>query len=85
MHYTSPAPAMTKYDMTRVIAESLGLPIKHVIADTNKPQTKPGQTERPENTQLSTRSLQDVGIDVGEEKAFAEWWAEWAKVVPRKQ
>ena len=85
MHYTSPAPAMTKYDMTRVIAQSLGLPIDHVKADANKPEVKPGQTERPENTQLSTRSLQDIGIDTREDVGFEAWWAEWAKVVPRKQ
>ena len=76
---------MTKYDMTRTIAESLGLPIKHVIPDTNRPVSKPGQTERPENTQLSTRSLQDIGVDTREDVAFAAWWKEWAKVVPRKQ
>lgn len=85
LHYSSPAPAMTKYDMTRTIAESLGLPIKHVIPDTNRPVSKPGQTERPENTQLSTRSLQDIGVDTREDVAFAAWWKEWAKVVPRKQ
>ena len=85
MHYTSPAPALTKYDMTRIIATALGLPYSHVIPDANKPEVKPGQTERPENTQLSTRSLQDVGIDTREDEAFEGWWKKWAEVVPRKQ
>lgn len=64
--------------MTTIIASSLGLPITHVIPDRNKPETKPGQTERPENTQLGTKALQALGVDVGEEQAFEDWWKVWA-------
>jgi S-adenosylmethionine synthetase len=61
--------------MTKIIAKHLSLPIDHVIADSNKPVVKPGQTERPENTQLSTQSLQDIGIDVREDMTFDSWWS----------
>jgi S-adenosylmethionine synthetase len=60
--------------MTTIIASALNLPIKHVIPDRNKPESKPGQTERPENTQLSTKALHDLGVDVSEEQGFEEWW-----------
>lgn len=75
LHYASPAPALTKYDMTKVIAKHLDLPIKHVIPDANKPQVQPGQTERPENTQLSTASLKEIGIDTREDNSFDAWWS----------
>ena len=74
LHYSSPAPAMTKYDMTKIIAKHLDLPIEHVIPDANKPEVKPGQTERPENTQLSSDSLLELGIDTREDNVFDEWW-----------
>jgi S-adenosylmethionine synthetase len=74
LHYTSPAPSLTKYDMTSTIAAALKLPIDHVIPDRNKPESKPGQTERPENTQLSVKSLKDIGVDTSEETGFEDWW-----------
>jgi S-adenosylmethionine synthetase len=70
---------MTKYDMTVVIAKHLGLPIDHVKADTAKPEVKPGQTERPENTQLSTKSLKEIGIDTREDCVFYQWWGQYIK------
>ncbi|ADV20460.1 dTDP-4-dehydrorhamnose reductase [Cryptococcus gattii E566] len=76
LHYASPAPALTKYDMTRIIAKHLNLPIDHVIKDITVPT---GATPRPENTQLSTKALKELGIDVSEKKAFEDWWAEYVK------
>ncbi|WWC90110.1 dTDP-4-dehydrorhamnose reductase [Kwoniella dendrophila CBS 6074] len=75
LHYATPAPALTKYDMTETISKHLDLPIKHVEKDTNKPG--PNATPRPENTQLSTKALKDLGIDVGESKSFDEWWKDY--------
>lgn len=77
MHYASPAPALTKYDMTKIIAKHLQLPIDHVISDSARPVSKPGQTERPENTQLSTKSLTDIGVDTREDASFDEWWGKY--------
>lgn len=74
LHYSSPAPAMTKYDMTKVIAKHLNLPLDHVTPDADKPIVKPGQTERPENTQLGTDSLVELGIDTREDLTFDEYW-----------
>ena len=74
LHYASPAPALTKWNMTEIIAKALRLPIDHIIRDSAKPQLKPGETERPENTQLSTKSLIEIGVDVSEEKPFDAWW-----------
>nr|XP_018263932.1 dTDP-4-dehydrorhamnose reductase [Kwoniella dejecticola CBS 10117]OBR86090.1 dTDP-4-dehydrorhamnose reductase [Kwoniella dejecticola CBS 10117] len=75
LHYATPSPALTKYDMTVIIAKHLNLPIEHVIQDTNKPG--PDATPRPENTQLSTIALRDLGVDVGEKKSFDEWWRDY--------
>ncbi|WVQ78035.1 dTDP-4-dehydrorhamnose reductase [Cryptococcus sp. DSM 104549] len=74
LHYASPAPALTKYDMTATIAKHLGLPIDHVKKDTSKPV---GGTQRPENTQLSTKVLKELGVDVGEKQSFDAWWASY--------
>lgn len=80
LHYASPAPALTKYDMTKIIAEHLDLPIDHVKPDSARPVSKPGQTERPENTQLSTKSLEELGVDTREDADFETWWAKYIKV-----
>ena len=63
--------------MTKIIAFHLGLPIDHIIPDTEKPVVKPGQTERPENTQLSTKGLKEIGVDTREDEGFAAWWASY--------
>jgi S-adenosylmethionine synthetase len=77
LHYASPAPSLTKYQMTKIIAKHLELPIDHVIPDSEKPVLKPGQTERPENTQLSTTALKDLGVDVREDETFDNWWGKY--------
>ena len=75
LHYSSPH-KMTKYDMTKVIAEHLELPIGHVKADSNAPpKPRAGETPRPGNTELSVKALKDLGIDVSEAKSFKDWWA----------
>ncbi|ORY33749.1 hypothetical protein BCR39DRAFT_519029 [Naematelia encephala] len=74
LHYTSPAPAMTKYDMCTIIAKYLHLPINHIMPQTEKP-TGPGTTERPEDCTLSTTALSDFGIDTREDQVFEQWWS----------
>ena len=76
VHYCSPAPAVTKYDITVIIADALGLPHSHVIKETTVPA---GATSRPENSQLSTKSLTELGVDTTEKVAFADWWKAYVK------
>jgi S-adenosylmethionine synthetase len=65
--------------MTEIIAAHLSLPIHHVIPDASKPIVKAGQTERPENTQLSMKALSELGIDVREDESFGDWWGAYIK------
>ncbi|WVO12809.1 dTDP-4-dehydrorhamnose reductase [Cryptococcus depauperatus] len=74
LHYSSPGPALTKYDMTKIIAKHLKVPIDHVIKDTLVPTDA---TPRPENTQLDTKTLQDLGIDINERQPFDQWWSKY--------
>ncbi|ODO03409.1 dTDP-4-dehydrorhamnose reductase [Cryptococcus wingfieldii CBS 7118] len=76
LHYASPAPMLTKWDMTRIIAKHLNLPIDHITKDTTEPS---GATPRPENTQLSNKALEELGIETREEASFEDWWAAYLK------
>ncbi|KAJ9105040.1 hypothetical protein QFC19_003671 [Naganishia cerealis] len=80
VHFSSQK-GYTKYEMTRLIASFMNLPIDHVIPDTTDPSTLPNQTvQRPGNTQLSVEALEnDVGISAKEDKGFERWWKEWAE------
>jgi S-adenosylmethionine synthetase len=69
---------MTKYEMTEVIAKHLNLPIKHVIANTT-PATGQAAAQRPENAQLSTKKLEEIGVDVNESEGFDSWWKRYAE------
>ncbi|KAJ9093049.1 hypothetical protein QFC21_006540 [Naganishia friedmannii] len=80
VHFSSQK-GLTKYEMTRLIASFLQQPIEQVIPDTTDPAMLPNQTvQRPGNTQLSVRELEDkVGISAKEQKGFEAWWREWAE------
>jgi S-adenosylmethionine synthetase len=69
---------MTKYDMTVIISKHLGLPIDHVVANT-QPPTGAAAAQRPENSQLSTKKLVEIGVDDGEMEGFDAWWKEYCK------
>jgi S-adenosylmethionine synthetase len=69
---------MTKYEMTEIIAKHLNLPIKHVIANTT-PATGQAAAQRPENAQLSTKRLEEIGVDVSESEGFDSWWKRYAE------
>lgn len=62
--------------MTIIIAKHLGLPIDHVVANTAKP-TGEAATQRPENSQLSSKKLNEIGVDPGEAQGFDSWWKEY--------
>ncbi|KAL7422259.1 hypothetical protein Q5752_002905 [Cryptotrichosporon argae] len=76
LHYRSPGPPLTKYDMTRIIGAALGLPIAHVVPQPDKPASG---TERPWNTQLSTAEAEKLGVSVAEDEAFESWWRAYVK------
>ncbi|GMK58800.1 hypothetical protein CspeluHIS016_0602420 [Cutaneotrichosporon spelunceum] len=61
----------TKWDMTKVIAGALNLPIDHITPVSTKPTNG---TERPWNTELSVKSLENAGISTAEAKTFDQWW-----------
>jgi S-adenosylmethionine synthetase len=69
---------MTKYEMTEIIAKHLNLPIKHVIANTT-PATGEAAAQRPENSQLSAKKLEEIGVNVGESEGFDSWWKKYAQ------
>ncbi|WOO85490.1 Methionine adenosyltransferase 2 subunit beta [Vanrija pseudolonga] len=77
LHFRSTGPQMTKWEMTQVIARALDLPLDHVTPVSAKPETKPGQTERPWNTELSVAALEELGVSTAEEKPFTQWWPEY--------
>ncbi|GAB6029044.1 hypothetical protein CHUAL_004830 [Chamberlinius hualienensis] len=54
-HFTGPE-AMTKYEMARIIAQELHLPLHHVVADTNPTKGAP----RPFNSHLDTSKLENI-------------------------
>lgn len=69
---------MTKYDMTTIIANHLGLPFDHVGPNTTPP-TGAAAAQRPENSQLSTKKLEEIGVDTSEAEAFDSWWKTYCK------
>jgi S-adenosylmethionine synthetase len=74
---------MTKYDMTVIIGKHLNLPIDHIAANTEKPAPGSG-TQRPENTELSSKKLEEIGVETKEQMSFDAWWAEYAKDIKGK-
>ena len=60
--------------MTQIIADALGLPTDHITPQSEKPQIKPGQTERPWNTELSVTATEALGVSCAEEHSFKDWW-----------
>ena len=84
LHYSTPSPPMTKYEMTGIIAKHLDLPISHVVAVTEKP-TGEAATQRPENSQLSSKKLEEIGVDVSEAQGFDSWWKEYSMEIKTKK
>lgn len=70
---------MTKWAMTRLIADALDLPTDHITPVSTKPEIKPGQTERPWSTELSVAGLEAVGVDTSEAVGFGDWWRGYVK------
>ncbi|KAI9458656.1 NAD-P-binding protein [Lactarius psammicola] len=77
IHYSAEEP-FTKYEICLIFARILGLPHAHIIPDAGPPP--PGSTPRPQNTQLSLRETEGLGVDGGlMTGGFEEWWVEYLR------
>lgn len=63
----------TKWEMTKVLAEILGLPTEMLVPDDPTKDAVPGATQRPYDSKLDTSVLQGLGISVATED-FVAWW-----------
>lgn len=63
---------MTKYDMCKVYGELLGAPITHLKPVSSEPVS--ATANRPYDCHLSTKSLEELGINCGC-ISFKKWWA----------
>jgi dTDP-4-dehydrorhamnose reductase len=71
LQYTSEE-RMTKYEICEKLAEVLGLPLAGMVR--NKQGNDPNAAvQRPYDTHLSTKELQELGIDV-RTMEFTAWW-----------
>lgn len=73
----TPAPPLTKYEMAKIMAKHLQLPMHHIMPDITQPDDRPGQTQRPLNCGLSTKKLSELGVNTREEKTFDQWWGKY--------
>ena len=64
---------MTKYEICQLFAEIMGLPLDGIIADKQGPNPS-DSVQRPMDTHLSTRILQDIGVNV-RTQGFKAWWS----------
>ena len=71
LHFSS-EDKYTKYQMCKLLAEIMGLPLDRMKAERvgNDPSAK---VQRPYDTHLSTKALRDVGIKVHTQD-FKAWW-----------
>jgi len=63
---------MTKYEICQLFAEIMGLPLEGIVADKQGPDPN-AAVQRPMDTHLSTKALQDIGISV-RTQSFKAWW-----------
>ncbi|KAJ2809510.1 hypothetical protein H4R20_000011 [Coemansia guatemalensis] len=68
---------MTKYEMCKSFASILGVDIQNRITPVNEKPAEP-VASRPENSQLSTEALEQIGISV-DCVTFYEWWSVYLK------
>lgn len=67
----------TKYEICKMMAEILGLPLDGMTAV--KEGSAPGTgVQRPYDTHLSTKSLKDLGVDVWTQNFKAWWYVSWS-------
>jgi len=64
---------MTKYDISQLFAEIMGLPMDGIVADKDGGKPGPDGTMRPYDCHLDTGELKKLGIDVTTVD-FTAWW-----------
>lgn len=64
---------MTKYEICRLFAEIMGLPLEGIVADKDGSDPK-ARIQRPYDTHLSTQTLKNIGINVRTQD-FKAWWS----------
>ncbi|KAJ2488875.1 hypothetical protein IWW37_004461 [Coemansia sp. RSA 2050] len=69
---------MTKYDMCRVFAGILGLEghLQNLVPVTEKPDSEQVAASRPDNTQLSIKALEEIGVNIAC-VSFEKWWTDY--------
>ncbi|KAJ2899761.1 hypothetical protein IWW38_000849 [Coemansia aciculifera] len=70
---------MTKYDMCKVFARLLGMSsdLSHIVPVFERPAAEQ-MASRPDNTQLSTAALEEIGVNISC-VSFEQWWADYMK------
>ncbi|KAK9476864.1 hypothetical protein V1514DRAFT_335610 [Lipomyces japonicus] len=63
----------TKYEICLIFGELLGVPITHLKNIDSFKDANQGAVSRPYNCQLSTKKLEELGVDVSFVD-FKEWW-----------
>lgn len=72
LHFSS-EDRFTKFEICQLLAEIMGLPLDGMvpIEDGNAPA---GGVQRPYDTHLSSKALQELGLDV-QTQNFKDWWS----------
>ncbi|KAJ2702812.1 hypothetical protein FB645_004121 [Coemansia sp. IMI 203386] len=74
--HVSSTRSMTKYEMCVFFAQTLGIANTDHLVAASEPPSGAGSVQRPKNTQLSNRSLQQIGIEPSF-VSFEQWWTEY--------
>lgn len=67
---------MTKYEIVKVLAEIMDLPVDGVVPDREGGKPGPDGTVRPYDCHLDTGELKKLGISV-DTVDFVAWWRRW--------
>lgn len=73
----SSADRMTKYEICELFAEIMGLPLDNMVANTEGNDPK-ASVQRPYDCHLSSRALEDLGINTSTQD-FKGWWRREAR------
>ena len=69
---------MTKFEITQLFAEIMGLPMDGIVPDKNGGKPGPDGTMRPYDCHLDTTELKKLGIDISTVD-FTAWWRRHVK------
>ena len=75
LHFSS-EDRMTKYEMVKVLADIMALPVDGVTPDRDGGKPGPDGTPRPFDCHLDTAALKELGISV-DTVNFVAWWRRW--------